>query len=420
MQQYKKYKDSGIIWLGKIPEHWIVTTIRSLTHLKSDKNHPDYEVLSVYREYGVIKKNSREDNHNVTSEDRASYKAVNPTDLVINKMKAWQGSMGISKFIGIVSPAYITCSINNDLVYGDYIHYLLRCSKYVGEYNRLSYGVRIGQWDMHYEDFKKIYIALPPIEEQEKIAKFLDTKCRKIDEAIKQKEQTIELLKERQQAIIQRIVTRGITSDIELKDSGVNWIGLIPKHWKVQKLKYALNQVNIKLPTVGSELPYIGMENVESWTGKFIESDSEVEGLANYFNANNVLFGKLRPYLAKTYLPNHNGLCSTEFIVYDVLENNASYMQRLLMTPEFINIVNSSTYGSKMPRANSDFIGNIKIALPLPKEQKQIAKHLEIIANKTEQTISLKKQEIELLKEYKHSLINDVVTGKIKIGTNEK
>ncbi len=162
IEKYSSYKDSGVKWLGKIPSHWEAVSLGSLLELKSDKNHPGYEVLSVYREYGVIPKDSRDDNHNATSLDTTTYKAVEPGDLVVNKMKAWQGSMGISAYRGIVSPAYITCRVTSTKVHPEYLHLLLRSDSYIGEYNRISYGVRVGQWDMHYEDFKKVITLLPP------------------------------------------------------------------------------------------------------------------------------------------------------------------------------------------------------------------------------------------------------------------
>lgn len=163
MPGYESYRQSEVPWLGNVPSHWDVQPLRAVTSLKSDKNRPDLPVLSVYREYGVILKDSRDDNHNATSLDTSTYKVVKPGDLVVNKMKAWQGSMGVSAHDGIVSPAYITCTTKADRVRPAYLHYLLRSSPLIGVYNSLSYGVRVGQWDMHYEDFKQIPIPLPTI-----------------------------------------------------------------------------------------------------------------------------------------------------------------------------------------------------------------------------------------------------------------
>ena len=235
--RYPAYKDSGVKWLGDIPAHWDIMSLGTLLELKSDKNHPDFEVLSVYREYGVIPKDSRDDNHNVTSLDTTNYKAVEPGDLVVNKMKAWQGSMGISGHRGIVSPAYITCKVTSKKVHSEYLHQLLRCQSYIGEYNRISYGVRVGQWDMHYEDFKKVPVLLPHKEEQTRIADFLDRKTAQIDTVIAQKERLIALLHERRQILIHNAVTRGLNPDVPMKDSGVEWIGEIPAHWEVKRVK---------------------------------------------------------------------------------------------------------------------------------------------------------------------------------------
>ena len=224
-EPYPVYKDSGVEWIGEIPAHWKVETIRAVTELKSEKNQPDLPVLSVYREYGVIPKDSRDDNHNATSLDTSNYKVVDVDDLVINKMKAWQGSMGISSHHGIVSPAYIICRINTKKVMSGFLHYLLRSKLYIGVYNSLSYGVRIGQWDMHYEDFKKILIPLPETKEQKRIALFLDQKIAEIDEAIDKKQRLIELLKELKQTTVAEAVTKGLNPNVPMRDSGVEGLG---------------------------------------------------------------------------------------------------------------------------------------------------------------------------------------------------
>ena len=138
MQRHESYKPSGVKWLGAVPSHWEVQALRAVTQLKSDRNRPDLPVLSVYREYGVIRKDSRDDNHNATSLDTSTYKVVQPGDLVVNKMKAWQGSMGVSAHEGIVSPAYITCSTKSERVLPGYLHYLLRSSSLIGVYNGSS------------------------------------------------------------------------------------------------------------------------------------------------------------------------------------------------------------------------------------------------------------------------------------------
>ena len=155
----KKYKDSGIEWIGRIPEEWEVLQIRRIMRNRSERNQPNAMVLSLYRDLGIIPKESRDDNHNVTSEDTASYKVVSKGNFVINKMKAWQGSMAVSEYDGIVSPAYYVCSFTRD-VHKKYIHYLLRDASYKPEYMRLSTGMRIGQWDLNIDDFLRILASL--------------------------------------------------------------------------------------------------------------------------------------------------------------------------------------------------------------------------------------------------------------------
>lgn len=200
-------KDSGVEWIGEVPVHWEITAVTNITDTVSHKNHPNEELLSVYRDYGVIIKSSRDDNNNKAGANLSSYKLVEPGFLVINKMKAWQGSLGISEFRGIVSPAYITCKTDKKIVNRSYLHHLLRCRKYINEYNRLSFGVRVDQWDMRYDDFKYVAVLLPPMTEQTAIAAYLDTKTTQIDRIVATINQQIDLLKELRKALINDVVT---------------------------------------------------------------------------------------------------------------------------------------------------------------------------------------------------------------------
>lgn len=141
-------KDSGIEWIGMIPKHWTIKKVKYFLSESSVKNYPNEMVLSLYRDYGVIPKDSRTDNHNVTSSDTSSYKLIEKNDVVINKMKAWQGSLGVSSFKGIISPAYYVYKIIDSDIYSNFLHYALRNNLYLDEYRRISSGIRIGQWDL--------------------------------------------------------------------------------------------------------------------------------------------------------------------------------------------------------------------------------------------------------------------------------
>lgn len=198
--------DSGIRWIGLIPFGWKVEKIKFHLRRNEKRNPGNQQVLSVYREYGVIPKDSRDDNHNVTSEDVSKYKYVKPGSLVINKMKAWQGSMGVSDFKGIVSPAYFIFEFIDDSFDRKYIHYLLR-SSYKDEFRRLSGGIREGQWDLSPEGFLNTLVILPSLEEQKQIVSFLDKKCREIDSIIADKKKQLDILDSYKKSIIYEYVT---------------------------------------------------------------------------------------------------------------------------------------------------------------------------------------------------------------------
>ena len=171
---YPKYKSSGIEWLGDVPEYWTIRPLRALYMRKSDRGHDELQLLSVYRDYGVIPKDSRDDNYNKPSLDLHYYLRIIPTDLVTNKMKTWQGSIAVSEYEGIVSPAYYTFRAIHE-EHHRYIHYLLRCKEYISVYMTLSRGIRVNQWDLEYENFRELPILLPPLSEQISIAAFLDS-----------------------------------------------------------------------------------------------------------------------------------------------------------------------------------------------------------------------------------------------------
>ena len=234
-RRYPEYKESGVEWIGEIPKDWDTVRCTHLFEVKHIKNTSGEINLSVYRDYGVVKRDSRDGNYNRVSEDTSNYKLVESGDFVFNKMKCWQGSLGVSEYRGIVSPAYTVCKPKRHF-HGKYFHYLLRSQAYIQEFNRLSYGVRIGQWELRFEDFKDIVVPYPSLPEQKQIASFLDRKTEQIDELIRIKERRIELLQAQRTALINQAVTKGLDPNVEMKPSGVEWIGKIPVHWEVKRI----------------------------------------------------------------------------------------------------------------------------------------------------------------------------------------
>ncbi|MDD6813252.1 MAG: restriction endonuclease subunit S [Akkermansia muciniphila] len=202
-------KDSGIPWLGEIPEHWTLRPLRTLMRRNEVRGFPKHTLLSVVREKGIIVRNteSKEENHNFIPDDLSKYKLVRKGQFVINKMKAWQGSYGISDYEGIVSPAYFVYSMDNSSLLPAFFHTAIRSMAYIPFFSRYSDGVRIGQWDLDEAEMKKITFYCPPLPEQSAIVAYLDQKCAAIDELISRHGQIVEKLRELKASTIAHVVT---------------------------------------------------------------------------------------------------------------------------------------------------------------------------------------------------------------------
>lgn len=199
-------KDSGAGWLGEIPSHWKIDKFKYRLTRSEPRNPGNMIVLSLYRELGIIPKDSRDDNHNQTSEDTSKYKHVKPGNFVVNKMKAWQGSVAVSDYEGIISPAYYVYKFRDDSFDKKYFHYLLR-GCYKDEFMRLSGGMRVGQWDLSAEDLENTIVIIPPLEEQTAISMYLDKKCSDIDICVETKKEQITTLEAYKKSIIFEYVT---------------------------------------------------------------------------------------------------------------------------------------------------------------------------------------------------------------------
>lgn len=222
-------------FLMHAPAHWAVRPMRTLIRARGERNRSDLPLLSVARERGVFVRSTDDDNHNVIPEDLTNYKVARQGDLVINKMKAWQGSLGIAPVDGIVSPAYYVYEL--DLANRFFGEALLRSKPYVALLGTASDGVRVGQWDLSVQRFRELPVLVPPGGEQADIVKYLGHAHARIDRTIAAKRKLIALLDEQKRAIIRRAVTRGIDASVPLRDSGVPWLGEVPAHWDVIPLK---------------------------------------------------------------------------------------------------------------------------------------------------------------------------------------
>lgn len=427
--RYDKYKDSGIAWIGEIPEHWKVRRMKSIYNFGKglnitkadlvDKGIPviSYGQIHSKLNIGTCIKDSLIRYVPKVFLENNNTSLVKKGDVIFadtsEDLEGCGNCIYIDRDMLLYAGYHTIIAKNISTSYNRYFSYLFQTDCWRFQIRRMVNGVKL--FSIPQKLLASTDVITPSTQEQQSISTYLDQKCGKIDELITLQEEMITKLQSYKQSVITEAITKGLDKNVPLKDSGVEWIGEIPEHWEVKRLKNVCSQINIKENSKRNSLPYIGLENIESGSGRYIETISEIEGMANRFCKNNVLFGKLRPYLSKVYLAEKDGICSPEFIVYDTKSNNSRFIHKLLLSQPFIDVVNSSTYGAKMPRANSEFINNIYVQIPPLSEQQSIADYLDQKCSEIDELISIKQQKIEKLKEYKKSLIFECVTGKRKV-----
>ena len=412
----REMKDSGVEWLGKIPNHWMIRRIKNLFELRNEKNYEaleDVNLISLYTDKGVVQHSDLTEttgNKAVTAE---GYKIVKEDDIVVNIILCWMGAVGRSAYNGVTSPAYDVYKPLHD-TNSKYYHYLFRTSQFNGECYRYGRGIMLMRWRTYSTEFRAFSGPLPPEDEQKRIVNFLDKKIDDVDRLIGNVQKQIEKLKAYKQSLITEVVTKGIDPTVPMKDSGVEWIGEIPEHWNIERLKF---NVSINAEKQSSlDLPYIALEHIEGFSGKRIKTDNvyEVDG-AIVAHSGEILFGKLRPYLAKVYKVEEETYVSSEFAVFSAETIDNQYLKWYMLSYGFLDTVNASTYGTKMPRANIDFIKNMYIPVFDVQEQEKIALYLNEKSSKIDQLIAIKQSKIEKLEQYKRSLIYEYVTGKKEV-----
>lgn len=422
MQRHKSYKPSGVKWLGDVPSHWDVQALRAVTQLKSERNRPDLPVLSVYREYGVIRKDSRDDNHNATSLDTSTYKVVQPGDLVVNKMKAWQGSMGVSAHEGIVSPAYITCSTNSERILPGYLHYLLRSSSLIGVYNSLSYGVRVGQWDMHYEDFKQIRIPLPPTDEQDHIVTFLDQKIAEIDDAISKKDRLIDLLQEQKEILITKAVTQGLNSEASMKRCDIDGIPMIPSHWQLVANRRIFREKAKRY--LGESLPPLSLSQKSGLvpTDEMEERSLKTSSFEHFriCRKDDLVLNRFKAHLGVFFAAKQDGVVTFHYGIYTPEPNVSSkYYEILFHTRAYCGIYAGASNGMTVGLQNLSNQGfyDILSLCPPYEEQLAIVKKIELLEIKYQTLIASIEKECDELSDLKKVTIAAAVLGKLELSS---
>jgi type I restriction enzyme S subunit len=420
MKQYDSYKDSGIEWIGEIPSHWEVKRVGSVFSQRNEVvSDTDYQPLSVTKK-GIVPQMegvAKTDNND-------NRKLVLNGDYVINSRSDRKGSSGLSYLDGSVSVINIVLypfGINPKIT-----PYMFKSYDFIEEFFRNGKGIVWDLWSTRFNEMKNILLPLPPISEQEHIVSYLDDKTTKIDELIQKKLRKIDLLKEYRTSLINTVVTKGLNSNVPMKDSGIEWIGKIPSHWEVKSLKYIVNENQI---TLGSntrddyEVDYVEISDLDSYGNitnsthyLFSESPSRCRRV---LRQGDVFISTVRTYLRSIGIVENNVkdlICSTGFSVLTPKKSILSkYLFFMLRTEWFISDVVRKSEGVSYPSIQSDKLLTTKIVHPPLTEQEQIVSYLDEKTSQIDKTIDIEKKKIELLKEYRQSLISNVVTGKIKV-----
>lgn len=408
---YPEYKDSGIEWVGKIPKEWDLLKFKSLFSASDERVEDDRsveQILSVSGYRGIEKKNIKSMDGQMPSEDISAYRIVRPGQLVVNTMWLNYTGLGVSDFTGYVSPAYRSYNIAN-LMDPKFVHYLLRSILYVQKYSSLLYGIRPNSLQVKPADFEKIEIVMPPLETQKKIAEYLDEKTVLIDQIIEKKKKLIELLREKRTAVINNAM---MNSDGEL--------GKIKYYVSINPSKKA-----VAMTDQTSVVSFVPMEAL-SETGHLIAQERKYEDVKEgftYFESGDVVLAKITPCYENGKagvmrgLKNNFGFGTTEFMVLRANKKIVSeYLYFLIFSDKFRKsgeVEMRGTAGQK--RVSNSFVKNYEFRLPDLENQRGIVKELERRTELIDSTFRLIENSIEVLKEFKSSLISHVVTGKIKV-----
>lgn len=414
---------------NQVPEGWTTKPFWSMFRRVKYTNFPDEELLSVYRDYGVIPKSSRDDNHNKASEDLSNYQLIDKGWLVTNKMKAWQGSIAISRHRGIVSPAYYAykpLSKEHD----QFLHYLLRSDPYIALYKRISKGVRVNQWDLEHEALRTVPILLPSYDVQKDIANFLDQETARIDQLLEKKKLLIQTLKIQSNSIVTEGILQGhrdynIQRHTEKNSRPDNlWpTGIKPQLFPLKLLCLPTKSLPDKTDP-DMNISYIDIGNVSFSEGvksiaryRFEDAPSRARQI---IYQNDLIVSTVRTYLkAGAFIEDQheeNLICSTGFCVLRANDKiYPKYLYRAVQSEPFISGVVVRSEGVSYPAVNSSRLLDLKIPLPSKGKQKVILDRIDRELSPIFEMINKTKKSIDMIVEYKTSLITEAVTGQLDI-----
>jgi type I restriction enzyme S subunit len=379
LKPYAEYKESGLPWLGQVPGHWEVRRMKLLLREVDARSTAGKEQLLRVSQYTGVTRRKSVDGSDVPDTRASSlvgYKRVMPSDLVINIMLAWNGSMGVSRYDGIASPAYCVYRFKPGAIPW-YYHELLRLPVYKGRIKTASTGVVESRLRLYSDDLGRIEVIQPPLVEQAAIVRFLDWANGRLERAIRAKRKVIALLNEQKQAIIHRAVTRGLDPSVPLKPSGIPWLGEIPQHWEVK---------------------FVALNIVDQEGDILYSREGERFGIAACVPAAAQLCISQRMMVFRIATEH----CS-KFVMW-LLNSRSTYGQAL-----------QDVMGATAPHVNISTIRNYYLALPPKREQEAVVERIGAETHPIEVAIDRLEREIDLLREYRTRLVADVVTGKLDV-----
>ena len=419
MQRYESYKPSGAAWLGDIPSHWDTVPAKRLFREVSEKNHPTAELLSVTQEQGVLPRDQLEQRVVMPTGQLQTFKLVRSDDFVIS-LRSFQGGIEYSAYTGLVSPAY-TVLRRQKQANSRYLKHLLKSRSFISELNTSVTGIREGK-NISFSEMSYSLLPIPEENEQERIADILDLKTAEIDAAIAKKERLIELLDEQKYIAINNAVTRGLNPASPVQATDVQWIGTVPSHWNVSRAKFLFREIDERSETGNEELLSVshmtGVTPRSEKTNIYMFMAEDYAG-SKLCKPNDLVFNIMWAWMGALGVSERTGIVSPSYGVYrqrrDGIFNNW-YLENLLRSSAYVAEYNRRSTGlhSSRLRLYSHMFFDMEIAVPPREEQNEIERTTKARLEKTDAVISATRKEVEKLTEFRATLIESLVTGKIK------
>lgn len=414
----REMKYSGMDSIGDIPVDWKVQRLRTILKLRSEKNSGERELLSVFLDRGVISYNDSSGMQvHKPSADLSNYQNVHVGDFVLNNQQAWRGSVGVSQYDGIISPAYFVYELTGECD-NTYMNFLLRDGSMVQQYETSSRGVGTIQRNLYALWFLNSLVILPPIQEQIRIGQFLSRKCAAIDAIAADIQSQIETLEQCKRSGITETVTNGLNPDAEMKDSEIQWIGMMPSHWDCIRGKYILKYVQKPVREDDGVITCFRDGEVTLRSNRredgFTMADKEI-GYQGIDIGDLVVHG-MDGFAGAIGISDSRGKASP---VLNVLETdqNKRYIMYFLRSMAYSDVFLALATGIRVRSCDLRWNKLSELFYPIPplEEQEAIVAHIDDVIEKTNAVIADKKAQLETLDEYKKSLIFEYVNGKKEV-----